>query len=436
MDLDIKCKCPSSMKLETRVLRQVLLVLLSVLPIWGVIFYFHVIYEVNDETDDSLENYKEIIIKKVLSEGLESLSSGDVMTKYFIDEISPEAARKVKEQYKDTTIYIEIEKDDEPARMLKTVFRTADGKYYQLRIITSILEKDDLSEQILTDVIYLYTAMIVFVFIIIRLMFRRNMKPLFDLLGWLDNFTLGKKNVPLASDVKIDEFHKLYDTVKKMAERNEYYYDMQKQFIENASHELQTPLSIAMSKLEMLVEQENFTEAQLNQIAEIHNRINHIIQLNKTLLMHSRINNRQYHNEQEIFFNPLVKRMVNDFQEMYQHKISIQLEEKGTCCFRMNETLASVLIRNLLKNAVIHSETGYPVTVTVFDAKICFVNRGTEQLDLNKIMGRFFQGDRNKKDSTGLGLAIVKSITEVCPIKLNYFFENQNHHFEIIFYKK
>ena len=64
------------------------------------------------------------------------------------------------------------------------------------------------------------------------------------------------------------------------------------------------------------------------------------------------------------------------------------------------------------------------------------MNRGTEQLDLNKIMGRFFQGDRNKKDSTGLGLAIVKSITEVCPIKLNYFFENQNHHFEIIFYKR
>lgn len=424
------------MKLETHALRQVLLVLLLVLPVWGIVFYFHVIDEVNDETDDSLENYKEIIIRQILSEGIEHSSTENIMTKHYIDEISPEMAHKIKEQYKDTTIYIEIEKDDEPARMLKTVFRTADGRYYQLRIITSILEKDDLSEQILTDVIYLYTAMIIFIFIIIHLMFRRNLKPLFNLLDWMDNFTLGKKNVPLAKDVKVDEFRKLYDTVRKMAERNEHYYDMQKQFIENASHELQTPLSIAMSKLEMLVEQEGFTEVQLNQIAEIHSRLNHIIQLNKTLLMHSRINNRQYRDEKEILFNSLVAQMIDDFREMYQHEVAIYLEEKGVCRFKMNETLASVLVRNLLKNAVVHNKFGCPVTVTIFDMKIRFKNSGVESLDINQIMGRFFQGDKNKKDSTGLGLAIVKSITEIYPITLNYFFEDQNHYFEIIFKKR
>lgn len=424
------------MRLEVYALRQVLLVLLLVLPVWGVIFYFHVIDEVNDETDDCLEDYKEIIIRKVLSEGIESASSGSILTQHFIDEISSVAAHRMKEQYKDTTIYIEIEDEEEPARMLKTVFRTADGKYYQLRILTSVLEKDDLTEQILTDVVYLYTAMIIFIFLIIHLTFRRNLKPLFRLLDWMDRFTLGKKNDPLEQDVKVKEFRKLYDTVQKMAERNEYNYEMQKRFIENASHELQTPLAIAMSKLEMLVEQEGFTEAQLNQIAEIHSRLNHIIQLNKTLLMHSRINNGQYFDEKEIHFNPLLERMVEDFREIYQQETPIELAEKGECRFTMSETLASVLVRNLLKNAVVHNESGCPVIVTIFDKKIRFSNRGSAPLNLHEVMGRFFQGDKNKKDSTGLGLAIVKSITEVYDFRLNYFFEREYHHFEIIFEKK
>ncbi len=424
------------MRLEVYALRQVLWVLLLVLPIWGVIFYFHVIDEVNDETDDRLEDYKEIIIRKVLSEGIESLSSGNIMTQHFIDEISSAAAHRMKEQYKDTTIYIEIEDEEEPARMLKTVFRTADGKYYQLRILTSVLEKDDLTEQILTDVVYLYTAMIIFIFLIIHFTFRRNLKPLFNLLKWMDQFTLGRKNVPLDKNVKVREFRKLYDTVQKMSERNEYNYEMQKRFIENASHELQTPLAIAMSKLEMLVEQEEFTESQLNQIAEIHSRLNHIIQLNKTLLMHSRINNGQYFDEKEIFFNSLLRRMVEDFREIYQQDVPIEMEEKGECRFSMSETLASVLVRNLLKNAVIHTESSSPVTVTICDAKIRFSNRGLTPLNLDEVMGRFFQGDKNKKDSTGLGLAIVKSITDIYGIRLNYWFEQEMHHFEVIFEKK
>lgn len=424
------------MRLETHALRQVLFVLLLVLPVWGVVFYFHVIEEVNDETDDSLENYKEIIIKQALTQGIDSVSGKNIMTKHMIYEIPSQIAQEAEEQYKDTMMYIETESDEEPARMLKTIFRTADGKYYQLLVMTSILEKDDLSERILIDVVTLYTAMIIFIFIIIHQMFRRNLKPLFDLLHWMNRFTLGKKNEPLENKVKVQEFRELYDTVKKMAERNEHYYDMQKQFIENASHELQTPLSIAISKLEMLVEQEEFSESQLNQIAEIHNRLNHIIQLNKTLLMLSRINNRQYRDEQEIDFNVLLKGMITDFEEMYQNGISVNLEEKGRCCFKMNETLATVLIRNLLKNAIIHNTPNCPVTISVSEAKISFINCGDTPLDLDRMMGRFFQGDKNKKDSTGLGLPIVKSITDIYSVTLNYFFTEGRHHFEIIFKKR
>ena len=99
-------------------------------------------------------------------------------------------------------------------------------------------------EAILWSIVILYVTLLICILIVSEVVFRKSLTPFYKLLNWLNQFTLGGKNLPLDNPTKIKEFRRLNETILKMTRRNEEMYSQQKQFIENASHELQTPLAI------------------------------------------------------------------------------------------------------------------------------------------------------------------------------------------------
>lgn len=421
------------MKLIYYIILRVTLALTLILTGWAVFFYITMIDEINDEVDDSLEDYSEaIIIRALAGEELPSKNSGS-NNQYYLMEITQEQADKQEDiQYKDSMVYIVEKGETEPARILTTIFTDDNGRYYELTVSTPTIEKDDLKDAILTLIIFLYIALLLSIVFISVWVFYRNMKPLYVLLHWLDNYQTGKGNEPLNNKTHVTEFRKLNDAASRYVERTEQMFEQQKQFIGNASHEIQTPLAICRNRLEMLMEDDTLSEEQLEELIKTHQTLEYITKLNKSLLLLSKIDNGQFADSKELNFNELLKQYLEDYKEVYDYRnIETTVIEHANFRFVMNESLAVALLTNLLKNAFVHNIDGGHIRIEITHDSLTFRNTGPDRsLDKNHIFDRFYQGSK-KEGSTGLGLAIADSICRLLNLRLQYFFEQGEHCFKI-----
>lgn len=337
------------MKLIHYTFRNLSIPLLIILTAWACCFYFVIMHEIDDETNDSLENYKEIIIKSVLADSTLLRDHVDIMTKYYIREVPEAEAELDKDEFFDSTTYIEIEMEYEPVRVLRTWFMTSDRKYYELTIETSTLEKEDMAEAIFWSIIILYVSLLCCILLVSHFVFKSSFRPLYTLVKWLKEYRPGKQPAPLVNETQVEEFKILNTAIQTAMERNTAMYNQQKQFVENASHELQTPLAICMNKLELLSEDPDCTEEQLSEIAGINHTLRGIIKTNKSLLLLSRIDNKQFPDTSGIEFNKLIDRLLPDFKEMYEYKnIQVSYTETGLLTYTMNESLAATLVLSLI----------------------------------------------------------------------------------------
>lgn len=423
------------MKLIHYTLRNLFIPLLAIFAAWACIFYIMILHEINDETNDCLENYKELIIRSALSDSTLLKDHVDIMTRYYIREVPADEARLDKDKFYDTTVYIDIEMEDEPVRVLRTYFMTDTHTYYELTIQTSTVEKEDMIETILWSMAVLYLSLVGCILLVIHLAFRKSFKPLYKLLSWLKNFHVGRPSIPLVISTPVEEFGILTEAVRESTRRTNELYNKQKQFVENASHELQTPLAICMNKLELLSENPDCTEQQFKEIAALHQALNGIIRLNKSLLLLSRIDNKQFPDTTDLCLNHLIKDLAEDFCEMYEHRaIHVCLEEKEPLICTMNESLATTFIANLLKNAFVHNYEEGTVVLSLDRQTFTIANTSpSDRLDTESLFDRFSRQTEHK-ESTGLGLAIVKSICDLYAIHISYTYENGMHRFTLIFH--
>ena len=419
------------MKLFYRVLIHLLTGIVVVLSGWAVCFYFAIVDEINDEIDDSLEDYSElIIIRSLAGKELPSSDSGS-NNQYFLREVS-EAYVRTRERirYQDTMVYIAEKKETEPARILTTIFRNDAGQYYELSVSTPTIEKQDLRESIFYLLIGLFVILLVTILIINIWVFYRSMKPFYVLLHWLGDYRLGQTHKPLYNPTHTSEFQKLNDTVVRFAQHSEEVFQQQKLFIGNASHEIQTPLAVCRNRLEMLMEDETLTEQQLGEIIKTYETLEYVSKLNKSLLLLSKIDNHQYSETSKVCLNDILHSLIPDFEEVYAFKeVSLSLEENARLCADMNEVLATVLMTNLLKNAFVHNVEGGSIRITINRDSICFSNTGTlVALDEKRVFERFYQGNK-KEGSTGLGLAIANAVCRQFKLELKYVFKDGMHQF-------
>ena len=297
------------MKLFYRVLIHLLGGILVVLSGWAFVFYWGMMQEVNDEVDDSLEDYSELIIMRSLAgKELPSNDSGS-NNQYFLQEVDAAYARS-KETicYRDSMIYIAEKKETEPARILITIFKDKNDRFYELSVYTPSIEKQDLKGAIFYLLIGLFVLLLIAILIINIWVFHRSMKPFYQLLEWLENYRLGKGNEKLQIDTNTVEFRKLNDAVSRFATHSEEVFEQQKQFIGNASHEIQTPLAVCQNRLEMLMEDETLAEEQMVEIVKTYQTLEYVSKLNKSLLLLSKIDNSQYANSKEVNLNEVLHR--------------------------------------------------------------------------------------------------------------------------------
>lgn len=424
------------MKLVYRILLHLSWALSLLLAAWAVLFYFTLIDEINDEVDDSLENYAEMLVTRSLAgRELPAAYSGS-NNGYYLHDVSAEYAEGRQHMvFSDEEIFIPEKDEEEPARVLRTIFRDSGGRYKELTVMTPTIEKDDLQEAILWWIVYLYLFLLLAILLVNVLVLHRTLRPLYSLLRWFDSYTVGGKNAPLVNDTKVVEFRRLNEAANRYAERAESLFERQKQFIGNASHEMQTPLAICRNRLEMLVDDGSaLTEAQLGEILKVQGTLDYLVRLNRSLLLLSKIDNGQFPEAEEVDVNALVRRTAEDMEEIYAYRsMRFALVDEGPLTARMNPSLAGSVVANLLKNAFVHGDEGGEVTVRVAPRRFTVCNSGAGgPLDAGRIFDRFYQGTK-KEGSTGLGLAVVDAVCRLYGLKVSYSYKEGRHCFAVDF---
>ena len=309
------------MKLIYRITLRLSAVLIPLMALWATLFYFMTVDEINDEADDALADYSELIIIRMLAgRELPPLNSGS-NNSYSITPIDREYAEsKSHIIYYDAEVYIPEKEETEPARILSTIFRDNDDNYYELKVAMPTFEKNDLVRTILFWIILLYLILLFTLIGLTTWIFHHSMKPLYALLQWLDSYTPGKHNSPVPDNTNITEFHRLNVAAQEAAHRSEELFERQKQFIGNASHELQTPLAILGNRIEWLLDKTEPNEKQVEELFKMQRSLNHIVRLNKTLLLLTKIENGQFPESEDVDIADLIREQAPLYNEIYESR--------------------------------------------------------------------------------------------------------------------
>lgn len=422
-----------SISLKNYTLKYLATILLVIIAIWAGIFYAIILEEVYDNTDDGLKNLKIQIIR-------EAYNNEEVLNINKFDfnqfKITPIDVADYKEGnfFRNEEYYMEYDQDMEPYRFLETYFIDKNGNHHKLEIRTSTVEEDEFRENLFIALIFLYIFLVGSIILINHIVLKKVWTPFYNTLNNLGKYEFGKTQNLATKPTDITEFRLLNSKIDTMIAKNEQTFFQQKQFIENASHELQTPLAIAINKLDLLFEDESLSEKTMLELSQTKEGLMRLVKLNKSLLMLSQIENNQFAEKQEVNLNDVIKTIKEDFSDVMDFKnISIDISENGTFTTTINSDLAYIFISNLFRNAIKYSLPQQKIIIELSENSFQLQNSSdlNVSLDRNLIFNRFYKRTQDNS-STGLGLSIVKTIIDNhSELSIDYSFEYNFHVFSI-----
>jgi signal transduction histidine kinase len=307
------------------------------------------------------------------------------------------------------------------------------GKLYHLQTETNIEEADETMLAI-AIVTLLFFALLVIGFIFLnRRIAKQIWQPFRNTLKKLKSFDLTTQRAISFDKTNIEEFEELNQSLQKLIDKNISVYSQQKTFIENASHELQTPLAVLKSKLDLLLQNKNITSEQAELLTAIDLPLSRITRINKNLLLLAKIENKQFAEVENIELTEVINEtleLLSDYTTLKQISVDENFSEK--LFLSCNKTLLEILVNNLLINAIVHNTEQGKIQISFSNKTLTISNTGKTALSNEKLFERFTISSSETANS-GLGLAIVKEICNRYNWHIHYTFENNLHSFSVQF---
>lgn len=266
-----------------------------------------------------------------------------------------------------------------------------------------------------------------------RRLSRKLWRPFYDSLTKIKDFDLNQHKAVHFGQTDITEFAELNANLNKLITGSISAYNQQKEFADNASHELQTPLAIVQSKLDLLLQSRSLTDEQYHIIEDAHKALTRVGRINKNLLLLTRIDNSQYREEESLDLSVILEKSIADFSPFAEAKQLItRADITRPVIIKSNKELLEILIHNLLNNAIRHSGRQGTILIHLTPHELIFANTGIATLHPDRLFKRFGTAS-SETPGTGLGLALVKQIADRYQWLIEYRFENSRHIFSLRF---
>lgn len=414
------------MKLFTQYSRVNILASILALLIGSIGYYFTMRYVLIDQLDDTIKVEEAEILDVIRTRGQLPPPSDyhDQQTGY------QPATAPVKRHFINTTRFIRHHRE-EPYREL--IFTTSAGG--QLYIVT-IGVSEEATEKLLAMIMTITAGMILLLlgtlFLANRLLLRRLWKPFYQTLAGMREFNLSSRQPLPVRNTATDEFRSLDEVARQMTGQILKDYEVLKGFTDNASHEMQTPLAIINSRLDLLIQDHELALTHHRPIQAMYDAISRLRQLNQSLLLLTKIENQQFTRSDSIDMVPLIEEKLVQLEDPLRDRNLVVHKDLDRLNLPINSYLADILLNNLLVNAIRHNQDGGELSIRLRESSLRISNSGPAlSFDPATIFDRFVKGTHS--GGTGLGLAIVRQICDNYHFPIAYSYQEKMHVIEIRF---
>ncbi|SFE65991.1 sensor histidine kinase [Spirosoma endophyticum] len=293
--------------------------------------------------------------------------------------------------------------------------------HYVITLHQPYLEFDEIAHILSMGIIICFLALVSFLLLFEAAIFQRIWRPFYAIIDQLKMYRIDQSESVTFPVSDVDEFALLSQSLEKMIRRAGYQYRQQKQFADNASHEMQTPLSILSFELDLLQQSSQLTEADLHRIQRSQHTIKRLSSMNQSLLLLTKIDNQQFIQNESINISEITNQLIENYADYAAHKGMILNRIIKDGPYRpMNRQLAFVLFSNLIKNAIRHGSPNTSILIQVTSHSFIITNQGDPlPFPEEEIFQRFVR-NQALPQSTGLGLALVKEIADQYGMSVYY----------------
>ena len=388
----------------------------------SIVMYFSVRNIVAEDLQNRLLEQQNEFFNQVTQNKLEDLASEVV----FIEE----SQKELVHSFSDTVLIV----NEKYMLYRKLQFSYLHNEqHYKVSILQLQSQSDKLFKKIVIMNVGFAMLFFLIVFFVNRQSIKKALKVFYSTINKLEDFQVNKAQELTLDTAEVDEVKKLNAVFERMSEQIRKDFEVQKEYTENVAHELQTPLAIISSKADELMQADNLTKEQMEQLALLLETTNRLSKINQSLIFLTKIDNRFYTEGSTFSLNDLIKEKLVLFETAIEDKnLKLALDLKDETNIYMDPYLAETLVVNLLKNAIVHNEKGGELSIKLTNQSLIITNSGSAltfpEADIFK---RFSRSEHSKK-SLGIGLSIVKRICELYGFNIEYRFQ-ENHIFAIKF---
>ncbi|MCB0471926.1 MAG: HAMP domain-containing histidine kinase [Flavobacteriaceae bacterium] len=299
-----------------------------------------------------------------------------------------------------------------------TSFYAKEGVVYSIKLRQSVLENEDLLLTIILALISILILVFILIYLLNKLITKRIWQHFETNLAEIKDYSFDKPEILHTRETGIEEFDNLNKVLGQLTTRLRDDYLNTKEFAENASHEMQTPLSVMVMNLENIL-QEQLPETITKKVYVTYQSALKLQKLSKNLLLLTRIENNQYTNLKQVDISKVILEKIENFEPLINlHKIEIKTDLNSSFTVLMDPLIADVLVNNLLSNAINHNTENGTIHISCNRERLLLENTtDQEKLQVEELFKRFKKG-KSSVGSNGLGLAIVQSIAKLAGLKI------------------
>lgn len=416
------------MKLITKFILIYLFVSLVVLSIAGVLSYYIIKDEIDKElTWEFLDRIDRItyLMEQGKTFSATELNSDENLTVKQLSNYREDDVRVA-----DTLIW-DSRLEQEERNVKVSAYRNIDDTTYYISTHGNMIESDDITEAVVTILLWILGMQVIGALGIGYFVSGPLFKPFRNTLKRIQNFKLNEREYLEAEPTNVKEFTDLNNFVEEMTKKAVSDYKNLKEFAENASHELQTPLSIAKGKLELLAETD-LTAEQFEYVEKLERMVKKLSRLSESLALLTKIENHEFENSQQVNLSGMIKEGIDSFREFTNlHQLNIETDIADDVVINIHPVLADILWTNLYQNAIRHNIENGSIQVTLTEDTLSISNTGKDlDFDPELLFERFKKADQNS-NSIGLGLSIIKRICDQSGFSISYTNESGWHSIRI-----
>ncbi|MFA6056588.1 MAG: HAMP domain-containing sensor histidine kinase [Taibaiella sp.] len=315
-----------------------------------------------------------------------------------------------------------------------STFKMINGQLYRISSKAVLIEPDDIYlNGIILVFAWTFVFLLALVVVLSEIISWYILKPFNDTLEAIQLFQINQENTIDVHDTQTYEFRELNAFLVKMTNKAKSDYIAIKEFSENASHELQTPIATMKAKIEMLMDT-SLNEEQVNALSEIHNELERLARINSSLTLLAKLEHYEFNAGNSIDFSKALQECLTRFSDWMEMKdIQLQSEITPGAVIALDESLGQLLLTNLISNAIRHNILHGKLIVTLTASELTIQNTGEPPLiPVEQLFGRFKKGN-SALDSIGIGLAIVKKICTLYQYDIQYAYAEGLHTVRVTF---